>query len=77
MSTDDTVCSEMAVKVLESNGTAVDAAVSAKMCVGACQSGVLQEWEGKEGEESDERFLEYSHFCFKVVREPVNLVLGI
>ena len=35
VATDVTVCSEMGVKVLESNGTAVDAAVTAMMCVSA------------------------------------------
>ena len=39
VATDNTVCSEMAVKasvkVLESNGTVVDAAVTAMMCVRA------------------------------------------
>ena len=35
MATDVGVCSEMAVKELESNGTAVDAAVTAMMCLGA------------------------------------------
>ena len=35
MATDVGVCSEMAGKVLESNGTAVDAAITAMLCVGA------------------------------------------
>ena len=35
VATDVPVCSEMAGKVLENNGTAVDAAITAMLCVGA------------------------------------------
>ena len=38
-----TVCSEMAVKVLESNGTAVDTAVTAILCVWVPSVWSLQE----------------------------------
>ena len=35
VATDVAVCSEIAGKVLEGNGTAVDAAITAMLCVGA------------------------------------------
>ena len=41
VATDVPVCSEMAGKVLESNGTAVDAAITAMLCVGAVNPQVI------------------------------------